>query len=169
MESLCVSFPPVFTPGCRVLVLGSMPGVASLQAGQYYAHPRNAFWSVLYALWGEAPAPRYEDRLAFATAHGVALWDAAATCLREGSGDAAIRGAVPNDFAQLFAACPGIRAVFFNGRLAQTLFTRLAGDTAGGRSLYLLPSTSPAHAIPFEDKLAAWRAVRVAAEQENLP
>lgn len=168
MGTFCASFPPVHAPGCRVLVLGSMPGAVSIRAGQYYAHPKNAFWPVLYALWDhDTPEERYEDRLAFALSHRVALWDAAHTCLRTGSADASIRDAVANDFAALFAACPGVHTVFFNGRRAEALFLQKAPGLAGGRALAALPSTSPAHTVPFAQKLAAWRAVRQAAERET--
>ncbi len=164
VDATCFSFPPVESADCRALVIGSMPGVASLRAGQYYAHPQNAFWPILYALWDAgAPSPCYEDRLAFALAHGVAIWDAAKTCTREGSGDADIQNAEPNDFAALFARRPLIRAVFTNGRTAHMLFLR---HTAGGRPVTLLPSTSPAHTMPFQQKLAAWRALRDLLEGE---
>lgn len=166
MEGLCRSFSYVAAPACRVLVLGSMPGVASLAAGQYYAHARNAFWPIVYGLWGETPSPRYEDRLAFALAHGIALWDVAQSCVRPGSSDSAIRAAVPNDFAALFAAYPGIHTVLHNGRQSQLLFGRLAADTAQGKARILLPSTSPAYTLPFDQKLAAWRVLRTAVEQE---
>lgn len=162
-----MSFPPVAAPACRALVLGSMPGVASLEASAYYAHPRNAFWPILYALWGaESPPEAYAQRIAFALAHRVAIWDVARTCLREGSGDASIREVVPNDFSGLFAQSPDIRAIFFNGRLAQALFEKHAPAAAQGLPRLCLPSTSPAYTLPYDEKLAAWRAVRAAAEQE---
>lgn len=162
----CASFPPVYTPGCRVLVLGSMPGVASLRAAQYYAHPRNAFWPILYALWGrEPPEGAYEARLRFAREHGVAIWDVAKTCLRQGSSDASIRQAEANDFPALFKECPDINTIFHNGRLSKDLFDRLCGDALGVRRV-LLPSTSPAYTLPFAEKLSAWRPVREAAERE---
>lgn len=163
----CLSFPPVCAPDARVLVLGSMPGVASLNARQYYAHPRNAFWPVMYALWGETPPAEYEKRLEFLKAHRVALWDVAAACFREGSLDSGIRNARPNDFAALFAACPEIRAVFFNGQAAWTLYHRLCPELGGGAARTRLPSTSSAYTMPFEQKLAAWRVVRIAAEGEE--
>lgn len=167
MDTLCFSFPPVVDAGCRVLVLGSMPGVASLRASQYYAHPQNAFWRVLYALWEcGAPGDAYEKRLSLALDHRVAIWDVAMRCEREGSSDAAMREVVVNDFARFFEDNPRIHTVFFNGRQAHSLFERLAGGAAGKRPRVLLPSTSPAHTMPFVEKLAAWRSVRLAAEQE---
>lgn len=163
----CHSFPPVYAPDARVLVLGSMPGVASLNAQQYYAHPRNAFWPIVFALWDEKPPTDYAARLAFLRARRVALWDVAAACFREGSLDSGIRGARPNDFAALFAACPQIRAIFFNGQAAWTLYHRLCPGEGGDAPRVRLPSTSPAYTMPFEQKLAAWRAVRIAAECEE--
>lgn len=165
MQAPLISFPPVMAPGCRVLVLGSMPGVASLNAGQYYAHPRNAFWPILYALWDAGtPDAAYPKRLDFALSHRVAIWDVAHTCRRQGSSDASITGATPNDFARLFGACPHIRAIFFNGRLAQSLFGRLAAEFGHGRALALLPSTSPAYTLAFGHKLDAWRRLREAVD-----
>lgn len=154
-------------PDARVLVVGSMPGVASLRAGQYYAHPQNAFWRILFALWDEPPRAEYEEKLAFLKNRRVALWDVAHTCFREGSLDSAIRDARPNDFAALFAACPGVHTVFFNGQAAYTLFDRLARGAQGARPRVRLPSTSPAYTLPFDKKLDAWRAVRRASERET--
>ncbi|MDR0897622.1 MAG: DNA-deoxyinosine glycosylase [Oscillospiraceae bacterium] len=161
-----MSFPPVADADSRVLVLGSMPGVASLVAGQYYAHPRNAFWPLVYGLWDDAPAADYASRLAFLQAHRIALWDAARTCLREGSGDAAIREALPNDLPALFARHPGIHTICCNGQTAAALLLRLLPGACEGRAVLRLPSTSPAYTLPFETKLAAWRALREAAERE---
>lgn len=161
MEVKCRSFPPIVSAACRVIVLGSMPGVASLRAQQYYAHPRNAFWPILGALWGVNVADAtYEARVALALSHRIAIWDVAEACEREGSSDSAMRNSTINDFAGFFAAYPEIHSIFFNGRQAMTLFARLAGDAAGDRRRVLLPSTSPAHVIPFQEKLAAWRTLR---------
>ena len=160
MEEWCASFSPVFTPECRVLVLGSMPGAESLRAGAYYAHPRNAFWPILFALWGETPPADYPSRLAFALERGVALWDAARLCRRAGSEDASIRDAVPNDLSALRAQCPRLNRIFYNGQAA----ARLAMPAPWARCT-TLPSTSPAHAVHFDRKLAAWRALREALEQ----
>ena len=163
-------FPWVAGAAPRVLVLGSMPSAASLGAGQYYAHPRNAFWAIMGELFGAGRERPYSERLAVLAAAGVVLWDVVHRCHRPGSLDAAIdRDSVePNDFAALFRACPRVHTVFFNGRAAQALYRRLVAptDPAPGRAMncHLLPSTSPAHAaLDFQAKLAQWRAVAEAA------
>lgn len=147
-----------------VLILGSMPGEASLRAGQYYAHGRNAFWRIMGDLLGAGPSLPYRERLARISAARIALWDVIADCERDGSLDAAIVGATVrvNDFAGFFAAHPAIRRVYFNGAAAEANFRRHALSQLPGWSLQLirLPSTSPAHAAQsYADKLAAWSAI----------
>jgi hypoxanthine-DNA glycosylase len=140
-----------------------MPSPASLQARQYYAHPRNAFWPIVAALCGFDPAARYDARAAALAACGVAVWDVLAACVRPGSLDADIddASAVANDFAGFFATHPRIRRVCFNGAKAEALYVRRvrpALDSAPDVEYVRLPSTSPAHAgRSFAAKLDAWR------------
>ena len=157
------SFPPFVTAGSRLLVLGSMPGVASLQAQRYYAHPRNLFWPFVADALGFEPALPYDDRVRRLGDAGIAIWDVLESCERTGSLDASIaRHSVrANDFRALFAAYPGIGRVVFNGAAAEGLFRRhvLPGLDRPDLSLIGLPSTSPANAsMTREQKLAAWRA-----------
>jgi len=163
------SFAPLFRADARVLVLGSMPGTASLAAAQYYAHPRNAFWPIMGALFGAGPELPYAQRLERLASAGVALWDVIGRCARAGSLDSAIAPASieANDFAGLFAACPGSGHVFFNGTAAETAFRRHVRGRIALPPLHFarLPSTSPAHAARgLEAKLAAWQVVKDAAE-----
>lgn len=155
------SFAPLFRADARVLVLGSMPGTASLAAAQYYAHPRNAFWPIMGELFGAGPALPYAERTARLGAAGVALWDVLAACRRPGSLDSAIEpdSIELNDIPGLLAAQPGIRHVFCNGTAAATLFRRhVLGRLPRALPWTRLPSTSPAHAgRSLADKLAAWR------------
>lgn len=155
------SLPPVLSPDTRLVVLGSFPGVASLRAQQYYAHPRNQFWPLLSALWGvDLVGLPYEQRVAEASARGLGLWDVYASCRREGSLDSAIRDAVFNDLAGLRQRAPGLRAIAHNGGESARAMRH---TQALGVPVIRLPSTSPAHASwGFERKLAAWRQAFVA-------
>ncbi|MFY3384299.1 DNA-deoxyinosine glycosylase [Paracidovorax sp. MALMAid1276] len=162
--------PPVVSPGTAVLVLGSFPGVASLRARQYYGHPQNHFWRILQALWPQHPLPggahSYALRCQWLLDRGLGVWDVYASCLRQGSLDAAIRDPVVNDFALLRAHCPGLRAIAHNGaesfrHAPAVLHSLQAGGPGHGAAPPIesikLPSTSPANASwSFERKLAAW-------------
>ena len=156
------SFAPVAAPNATLLILGSIPGRASLQANRYYAHPRNQFWPIMGAVFGMAVNAPYEDRLAELQSHGVALWDVVHSCERPGSLDASIAAdsVVANDFAGFFAEHPHIHTVCFNGATAEASYRRhvLPALSDVPMRYARLPSTSPAHAsLSFDQKLAAWR------------
>lgn len=156
------SFAPIADGRSRVLVLGSMPGRESLRASQYYAHPRNAFWTIMGALLRFDPKLPYEARVRALRSAGIALWDVLHSCKRDGSLDSSIEAAseTANDFRAFFRAHPAIRTVFFNGAKAQSAFERhVRHALADIEPRYeRLPSTSPAHAgMPVAKKLAAWR------------
>ena len=158
MPERITAFPPVARADARILVLGSMPSVASLDQGFYYGHPRNAFWRILAEVFA-APLPEtVAEKRALLVENGIALWDALGACEREGSLDSAIRRPEPNDFEALFAACPGIGRVLFNGGTAKRLFLRAGARFLEGREWMLMPSTSPAYTLSYERKLALWRA-----------
>ncbi|MDB5802219.1 MAG: hypothetical protein JWL63_3158 [Rhodocyclales bacterium] len=159
----CVnSFPPLENPAARVLILGSMPGVASLKAQQYYAHPQNLFWKILGATLGFDPASAYSERIAHLAASGIAVWDVLESCAREGSLDGNIdrASAVPNDFAAFFAGHPLIERVCFNGAAAASIFMQQVRPRLPGHlnlQYQRLPSTSPANAaIPLAEKMRTW-------------
>lgn len=156
------SFPPVSSPEARVLILGSMPGEASLAAGQYYAHPRNHFWPLMGDLVGAGATLSYEDRLTALVKRNIALWDVLAACRRAGSLDSAITDEQPNDFVGFFARHPGIETVFFNGGKAEHAFRKhvLPSLKVLPLQLFRLPSTSPANASwSYERKCAEWRKI----------
>jgi TDG/mug DNA glycosylase family protein len=96
------SFPPIVSQQSKLLILGSMPGEASLKASQYYAHPRNAFWHIMGELFGAGPSLPYQERVTILESVGVALWDSLQACVRPGSLDALIKEEVANDFPALF-------------------------------------------------------------------
>ena len=151
------SFPPVIARSSRVLVLGTMPGERSLQAGEYYAHPQNAFWRLMDDILGIPAALPYAQRLQRVTARGVALWEVLASCERAGSLDTAIRNATPNDFESLFKAYPRLVAVLFNGRKAEELWRRHVRAGPASVTVRTLPSSSPANArMSYDGKRQAW-------------
>ncbi|MBK8066111.1 MAG: DNA-deoxyinosine glycosylase [Rhodanobacteraceae bacterium] len=158
-ESLLHSFPPLVATGARLLILGSMPGAASLAAQQYYAHPRNAFWPILAAWCGVAADAPYSVRVDALARAGIALWDVLAQCRRPGSLDSAIDplSAQPNAIGALLDAHPGIVRVCFNGGAAADLHGRHGLPGPPRVELVRLPSTSPAHAgMPLAEKLRRW-------------
>jgi TDG/mug DNA glycosylase family protein len=172
MPELLRSFDPVASADARVLVLGSMPGKASLLAVEYYAHPRNRFWDIIEALFGIERELPYAARLEQLAQEGVALWDVMQSCTRESSLDSDIieSSIVPNDFASLLAACPRLERIYFNGAKADQAYRKHVLPTLNpdhaARHLLRLPSTSPANAaMTPEAKLDAWRVI---AEQSSV-
>lgn len=151
-------FPPVYDEGSRILILGSFPSVKSREQGFFYGHPQNRFWRVLAAVFADEVPGTVPDRRAFLLRHGVALWDVLAACEIEGSADASIRAAAPNDLGPILAAAP-IRAVFANGQTAGKLY-RTHIEPLTGRPAVTLPSTSPANAAwSLERLIEAWQII----------
>lgn len=164
-ESHVYSFPPIAARDATVLILGSMPGKASLLANQYYAHPRNAFWPIMGELYGAGPDAPYARRVQVLKRAGVAVWDVLASCARAGSLDSDIDedSIVPNDFVSFFRTHRRIDSVYFNGAKAEASFRRhvLPGLATTRLRMRRLPSTSPANASwSHARKLQAWRRVR---------
>ena len=166
VRALIHGLPPIANPSTRILILGSMPGEASLRAGQYYAHPQNLFWRILGEIVSDShgqslrDAP-YADRLRMLASADIALWDVIASCHRKGSLDSDIApdSLLPNDFAAFFATHRRIERVLFNGAKAEACFRKHVAPTLDARAIrYLrLPSTSPANAsIPYAKNIAAW-------------
>ena len=158
------SFPPQVGPGCRVLVLGTVPSLRSLEMRQSYAHPHNLFWRFMGELYDAGPELPYAERIARLHALGVGIWDVLKDCERPGSLDSSIlvESEIPNDIPGLLEEHPTIRAIALNGGKAQQVFARriLPMIPAGRRDaleILALPSTSPANAsIRREVKLARW-------------
>jgi len=158
------SFDPISDAASRVLILGSMPGKASLRAAQYYAHPQNAFWKILGALCDFDPGAAYAIRIAHLHRCGIALWDVMQSCVRESSLDSDIEedSIVANPFGDFLDNHPQIHTVCFNGAKAEASWRRHVLPQlaqAGEITYHRLPSTSPANAsIRYADKVEAWKA-----------
>ncbi len=164
-------FVPIARSNASILILGSLPSERSLQAGQYYAHPQNAFWRIMRDLTGAEGA--YEQRCTTLVDHGIALWDVLRQSVRPGSMDADIDldTAECNDFEGFLAAHRHIALICFNGKKAAQLFRRFAVvDKAHQPGRFeTLPSTSPAYAsMTYNDKLAKWRgAIGRSSDEKN--
>jgi hypoxanthine-DNA glycosylase len=156
------SFDPIAAPDAEILILGSMPGRASLAVDQYYAHAQNTFWRIMAELLGfDASAPYAERTQALKSAR-IALWDVLHSCEREGSLDTNIdrKTLVANDFAAFLREHPQITRIVFNGGTAEACFKRHVSHLIAEVQIHCvrLPSTSPAHAaMSFAQKLDAWR------------
>ena len=151
--------PPAGSTDASLLILGSLPGEASLAAQRYYAHPQNQFWRLLGGALGEPLTDLpYEQRLARLAERGVALWDVVGMARRLGSLDGAIREATANPLYDYIATHPRLRAVAFNGKTAAKLGRLAIGDPAGIQMIDL-PSSSPAYTLAFAEKAKQWTAL----------
>jgi TDG/mug DNA glycosylase family protein len=152
-------FPPVVDRRVEILMLGSFPSIASLGKAQYYGHPQNHFWRLLGAVISEPlPEMEYERRLRTLLKHRIGLWDIIGTCKREGSLDSNIRNPGHNDFSRVTNVAKELRRVCFNGKTAgkmEPLFKEWGFDTV------VLPSSSPANTMRFDEKLKQWRGIRL--------
>lgn len=161
------SLKPIIDDQSRVLILGSIPSAMSIEKQEYYANKGNHFWRAIYAIFDSELDSSYVERISFLRGKGVALWDVLKECNREGGIDPTITGRVPNDFASLFEEYPGIKFVFFNGRMAEKSFEKLVRLNPNSRlKLKRLPSTSSANArLTIEAKVEEWRTVRECLER----
>jgi len=163
-SSRVASFPPQIAAGCRVLVLGSVPSVRSLELRQSYAHAHNLFWPFMGELYGAGPELPYSERIARINAAGVGIWDVLEYCERSGSLDSSIVAAseVPNDIPRLLADHRSIAVIALNGGKAQQVFARriaplIPAERSADLAVLALPSTSPANAsIPRARKFERW-------------
>jgi len=159
-------FPPIISTNATVLILGTMPGTASLLKQEYYGHPRNAFWPIMNALFAMAPELCYRERKTKLIDNGIAVWDVLQGCKRQGSLDSNIEPASMkiNNFEEFFAEYGGIKHVFFNGVVAEKLYQKNVLPALCNRFSFLeyrrLPSTSPAYAsLTLAQKTEAWKVI----------
>ncbi|MGL4996679.1 MAG: DNA-deoxyinosine glycosylase [Deefgea sp.] len=149
------SFDAIIQADCRILILGSLPGDASLNAGHYYAHPRNAFWPILsQLLQTELSTLPFSQRYAVLQAHGIGLWDVVAQAQRQGSLDTAINQATLNPLTQRCAELKRLQLVAFNGQTAAKLGSKLIPEYINQA---ILPSSSPAYTLKYQSKFEHWR------------
>ena len=150
------SFLPYIDHNTRILILGTMPGVQSLEKQEYYAHPRNHFWKIMYTLFNSLPIDdAFSKKINLLQEHAIGLWDVLENCERKGSLDVHIKNQKENDFISLFEQYPQINTIIFNGKESHKYFFKKFGQI-NGITYYVMPSTSPANTMSFDKKFALW-------------
>lgn len=156
------SFPPLINENSRILLLGTMPGVESLRKQEYYGHPSNHFWRILFTLLDVDTSllSDYEAKTRILLDNKIALWDVLAFCDREGSADSAIKSEIPNDFNRLHKEYPLIKDIFFTAKKAEDYYAKYVGEKSYF-NYYTLPSPSSANARKkLEEKVEDWRIIK---------
>jgi len=155
------AFEPIVNNECKILILGSMPGVESLRQNKYYAFNRNHFWKIIFNIFDEEIYENYNDRVNFLLKNNIALWDILKNCEREGSLDSNIKNEIPNDFDSFFIKYRNIKFIFFNGSASEKLFKKYVGFKNNNIIKYIkLPSSSPAYTKSIEFKLDKWKIIK---------
>ncbi|WP_369753831.1 DNA-deoxyinosine glycosylase [Flavobacterium sp. WC2409] len=153
---MITSFSPFINSETEILILGTMPGIASLEKQEYYAHPRNHFWKIMYTLLDSLPiSVVFEEKIKLLQNNKIGLWDVLENCERNGSLDTNIKNQKENDFFTLFKNYPTITKIIFNGKESHKYFLKKFGQIKG-ITYYVMPSTSPANTMSFEKKLEIW-------------
>lgn len=153
------SFPASVNSKTEILILGTMPGIASLEKQEYYAHKRNHFWKIMYTLFDNLPIAKvFQKKIQLLQANNIGLWDVLENCERKGSLDIHIKNHKENDFETFFKEFPRITTIIFNGKESHKFFLKKFGQIKG-ITYYVMPSTSPANTMTFENKLKIWSAV----------
>ena len=159
-DDLKTGLPPIARSDARLFILGSLPGDASIRAGQYYAHPQNQFWRLVgWMISEDLQSMGYAERLERLAIRRIGVWDVVGSAVRRGSLDQAIRDAEHNRIERLLRDFPGLEAIGFNGGTSAAIGRRLIG-TGHALALIDLPSSSPANTRPFGEKAAAWASLR---------
>ena len=154
------SFPPIIDKESKILILGSIPGVKSLEMQQYYAHPQNKFWKIIFEILNEEFTTDYVERIKILEKHQIALWDVIDTCERKGSLDSEIRNEEANKIGELLQNFPNIKAIFCNGQKSYKNLQKILQNDFH-LPIIALPSTSPAHAsLKYEEKLVSWLEIK---------
>lgn len=158
MQNRISSFPPIIDHQSEILILGSVPGMKSLEKQQYYAHPQNKFWKIIFELFHEEFTENYPDRIDVLKKNHVALWDVIDSCERKGSLDSEIKNEEANQIPEVLEQYPNIRAVFCNGGKSYKNLIKILGKNYRV-PIFLMPSTSPLHTISFERKFEDWKKI----------
>jgi hypoxanthine-DNA glycosylase len=150
------SFPYFINSKTEILILGTMPGAISLARQEYYANPRNHFWKIIYTFFNGLPiSENFKEKVEFLESNKIGLWDVLENCERKGSLDIHIKNQKENDFEVLLNEFPSITKIIFNGKQSHAFFSKRFGQIKG-ITYFVMPSTSPANTMSFENKLKIW-------------
>ncbi|NML59441.1 DNA-deoxyinosine glycosylase [Chryseobacterium cheonjiense] len=159
MQSRIFSFPPIIDHDSKIIILGSIPGVKSLEKQQYYGHPQNKFWKIIFELLNEKFTEDYNQRIQILKKHHIALWDVIDSCERKGSLDSEIKNEEANQIGELLEDHLNMKAIFCNGGKSYKNLQKILGKNYK-IPVFLLPSTSPLHTVSFEKKLEEWKKIK---------
>lgn len=158
----CESFLPRIDKDSKILILGSMPGIKSLNMQQYYAHPQNRFWKLMgkFCNCDDLHNLDYEEKIQVILNNGFALWDVIASCDREGSLDSNIGNEKPNKIRELLAKYKNIKVICLNGNKSYSAFAKYFPDLLKTYKCCKMPSTSPANArYTLETLYKEWKII----------
>ncbi|MET0759872.1 MAG: DNA-deoxyinosine glycosylase [Flavobacterium sp.] len=154
--NMITSFPPIINSETEIFILGTMPGATSLAKQEYYGYNHNHFWRIMYTLFDNLPVSEvFEEKVKILQSNKIGLWDVLQNCERKGSLDIHIKNHILNDFESLFKEFPCIKKIVFNGKESHKYFLKKFGQIQG-ITYYVMPSTSPANTMSFENKLKIW-------------
>ena len=163
-QKIIHQIPPVWNSESQILILGTMPSPKSREAGFFYMHPQNRFWSVMTEVFGESfkypnNSPDHTATIAerrdFLLRHNLAMWDVLASCEITGAADSSIKNAVPNDFTEILENSQ-IHQIICTGKTAYNLWQKNCAAKYEPRYnliAHCLPSTSPANAQWSKERL----------------
>ena len=153
------SFPPIVSEDSKILILGSVPGIKSLEMQEYYAHPQNKFWRILFELFHEDFTTDYAEKIELLKKNKIAVWDVIDSCERKGSLDTKIKNEAHHYILQLLRDFPSIKVIFCNGQKSFKTLRKILPDDLK-IPIFILPSTSPAYTIPYQQKLKDWSVLK---------
>lgn len=152
------SFSPIIDESSKILILGSIPGIKSLEKQEYYAHPQNQFWRLMFDILNRDYSNDYQIKVALLKQNKIALWDTIESCERVGSLDTNIKNEKGNSVADLLENYPNIKAIFCNGQKAHKNLIKQLGKNYH-LPIILMPSTSPAYTMKYDEKAVEWQKI----------
>ncbi len=154
MRLICL--PPIVYFNPHILILGTFPGVKSLEKEEYYGHTSNGFWKVLSGALDEPVPQNYEAKKLILKKHRLALWDIFGSCRRQGSNDSEIRDFCINPIPEFLKKYPSVKKVLVESRTAEKIWIKHIQDKTPVPGVYI-PSPSSLARMPLLKKIQYWK------------